>query len=186
MWRVAHQSIPMRLAVSRALGDPAFKRRDHSTTKAFSAGRAWLVGEDGSMTTTRRAHVGEAGAAAAAAAEEGAETEAEEGQGETLVSAVPYVHCRDLGADDLVVVLVSDGVSDALTDEEMARMAVEAIRRHPSHPPTAHPLRPGLFRPTALGVKEAADVLVSTALMRGSFDNVTAAVIALQQPSKQQ
>jgi serine/threonine protein phosphatase PrpC len=179
VWRVAHQAIPMRLAVSRALGDPAFKRRGERT-RAFSAGRAWLVGEDGTMTTRR------AGGGAEQEAEDEAEGEGEAGA-EPLVSPVPYVHCRDLGPDDLVLVLCSDGVFDALTDEEAVRMSVEAIRRHPSHhPPTAHPLRRGPFRPNEMGVKEAADLLVNTALMRGSYDNCTAAVIALQQQQLQQ
>lgn len=187
VWRVAHPAIPMRLAVSRALGDPAFKRRSDRKTQRFSAGRAWLVGQDGSMTT-RRGGNGKGGKSEEEEDDESEDDEESEGEGggasEPLVSPVPTVHCRELGGDDLVVVLASDGVWDAMTDAEAVCMAVEAIRRHPSHtPPTARPFARGVFHPTEMGVKDAADVLVNTALARGSYDNCTAAVIALHQPS---
>lgn len=164
VWRVAHQAIPMRLAVSRALGDPAFKRAPEKTQR-FSAGRAWLVGQDGSMTTRR------GGGADGREGEEEDEEDESEGEGggggsAQLVSPVPFVHCRELRGDDLVVVLASDGVWDAILDTEAVAMAVEAIRRHPSHPPTSRPFARGVFHPTDMGVKEAADVLVNTVRAR--------------------
>ena len=107
VWRVAHPAIPMRLAVSRALGDPSFKRLDGYPPSGKGNGAIALTLTADGLAFERRGGSDPVGD----------EDEEEEGElsaaalpgAEPLVSPVPYVHCREVAADDLLMVLMSDG-----------------------------------------------------------------------------
>lgn len=91
---------------------------------------------------------------------------------ELLVSPIPYVAMKELKKEeDLFLILASDGLFDTIMDSEAVKLVNDIIRRTSGG---------AGWRPTDLGVKEAADSLVQTSLNRGTQDNVTAMVIAFQ------
>ena len=78
-----------------------------------------------------------------------------------FVTARPDVRSWTLGPNDRWLVLASDGVFDVLSNREVGELAA-----------------------SAQGAQAAAEVLVETALMRGSTDNVTALVVDLAKARK--
>ena len=91
---------------------------------------------------------------------------------ELLVSAVPYVGTHDLKKEYLLVVMGSDGLFDVMVDSEAVKLVSDIIKRASGGV--------GGWRPTDLGVRDAADSLIQTALNRGTQDNATALVLAFQ------
>lgn len=158
VWRVAHNLIPIRLAVSRAFGDPLFKR-------PFGAGASSLL---------LRRHSSGRGVQ---------EEEPEDGDDELsaptlpgfqpLVSAVPDVATHVLTRDDLFLILASDGIWDTMTDPEAVAFVCEVFQRHQMLGNAEAPF-------TETVVKEAADCLINTALTRGAYDNCTVVLVAFQ------
>jgi len=131
-WRVAHDEVPMRLAVSRSLGDQKFKQLEHTEGEAQ-----------------------------------------DEKYPLQLVSAEPNIRVRPLKDEDRFVILGTDGLWDVLSDERAAQLVRAAFTLEGEE-------GEALWNVTDHTMKQAADLLISTALNAGVSDNVTALVIAFQ------
>jgi len=92
------------------------------------------------------------------------------------VTAEPFVSSVELQRNDIIVVMASDGLWDVISDDEAIGMATTRTKIGSSNSGSGG----SMWRPTEAGAKEASDFLLSTALARGSQDNITVITIALQ------
>jgi serine/threonine protein phosphatase PrpC len=114
----------------------------------------------------------------------------------SVVSAVPDITVRTLDRMDCLVILASDGVWDVMTDSEAVEIAARAMaevrdesaaerEKEPALPSWAMPGPKPQGDQDAVQSRRAALAIVREALERGSGDNITAVVYALDwnQPS---
>lgn len=86
----------------------------------------------------------------------------------------PEVRTVEVGADDDFLILASDGLWDALSNDDACNAAARALARWRQSPAGEQQ------RTRRSGEQLAADVLVRLAIARGSVDNVSAVVVDLK------
>ena len=94
----------------------------------------------------------------------------------------PEVRTVEVGADDDFLILASDGLWDALSNEDACNAAARALARWRKESARCgqQRARGGQQRARKTGEQLAADVLVRLAIARGSADNVSAVVVDLK------
>lgn len=94
----------------------------------------------------------------------------------------PEVRTVEVGADDDFLILASDGLWDALSNEDACNAAARALARWREESARCgqQRARGGQQRARKTGEQLAADVLVRLAIARGSADNVSAVVVDLK------
>lgn len=87
----------------------------------------------------------------------------------------PEVHIIEVGMTDDFLILASDGLWDALSNDDACNAAARALARW-----REQEAKEGQPRTRRSGEQLAADVLVRLAIARGSADNVSAVVVDLK------